>query len=167
MHACRITAAAGLLRRPAVEPCLSASRCKEPGCPLRSSSVSSVPPCESFVSACAGRNDARVVTAGEPIRVLHIITSLTIGGAERLVVSAAKGLPAARFEQAICVLTERGPLAAEAEASGVPVFCVGAFPGLRNPLAFVGLVRTIRAFRPAIVHTHLQSANLYGRLAAW
>src|SRR6185295_563471 len=67
---------------------------------------------------------------------------------------------------AICVLTERGPLAAEAEAIGIPLFCVGEFPGLRHPLAFARLVRTIRAFGPMIVHTHLQSANLYGRLAA-
>jgi len=106
------------------------------------------------------------VTERAPIRVLQIITSLGIGGAERLVVSAATGLPPARFEQAICVLTERGPLAAEAEAAGAPVFCIGEFPGLRHPLAFARLVRTIRAFRPTIVHTHLQSANLYGRLAA-
>jgi glycosyltransferase involved in cell wall biosynthesis len=101
-----------------------------------------------------------------PIRVLHIITSLVVGGAERLVVSAANGLPRARFEQAICVLIERGPLAADAAATGIPVFCIGEFPGLRHPLAFARLVRTIRAFRPAIVHTHLQSANLYGRLAS-
>jgi hypothetical protein len=46
------------------------------------------------------------------------------------------------------------------------VFCIGEFPGLRHPLAFARLVRTIRAFGPTIVHTHLQSANLYGRLAA-
>jgi L-malate glycosyltransferase len=101
-----------------------------------------------------------------PIRVLQVITSLGIGGAERLVVSAARGLSAPRFEHAICCLAERGPLAAEAEAAAVPVFCVDEFPGLRHPFAFARLIRIIRAFRPTIVHTHLQSANLYGRLAA-
>ena len=106
------------------------------------------------------------MTERAPIRVLHVITNLGIGGAERLVISAANGLPPARFEQAICVLTERGPLAAEAEAAGVPVFCIGEFPGLRHPQAFARLVLTIRALRPTIVHTHLQSANLYGRFAA-
>jgi glycosyltransferase involved in cell wall biosynthesis len=101
-----------------------------------------------------------------PIRVLQVITSLGIGGAERLVVSAARGLSAPRFEHAICCLAERGPLAAEAEAAAVPVFCVDEFPGLRHPFAFARLIRIIRTFRPTIVHTHLQSANLYGRLAA-
>jgi glycosyltransferase involved in cell wall biosynthesis len=100
------------------------------------------------------------------IRILHVITSLGIGGAERLVISAVRGLPAPRFEHAICCLAERGPLAEEAEAAAVRVFCVGEYPGLRHPLAFARLVRIVRTFRPTIVHTHLQSANLYGRLAA-
>jgi glycosyltransferase involved in cell wall biosynthesis len=100
------------------------------------------------------------------IRILHVITSLGIGGAERLVISAVRGLPMPRFGHAICCLTERGPLAVEAEAAAVPVFCVGEYPGMRHPLAFARLVRIVRAFRPTIVHTHLQSANLYGRLAA-
>jgi len=100
------------------------------------------------------------------IRVLQIITSLGFGGAERLVVSAARGLPPARFDCAICCLAERGPLADEAEAAGVAVYCVGEFPGLSHPMSFVRLTRLIQACRPTIVHTHLQSANLYGRLAA-
>jgi glycosyltransferase involved in cell wall biosynthesis len=100
------------------------------------------------------------------LRVLHIIASLGIGGAERLVLSAARGLPRDRFDQAICCLAERGARAAEAEAAGVPVYSIDSFPGIRHPLAFARLVRILRRVRPAIVHTHLQSANLYGRLAA-
>lgn len=101
-----------------------------------------------------------------PARVLHVITGLGIGGAERLVVSAATGLPREAFESAVCCLAERGALAAEVEQAGVPVWCVGSYPGLRHPLAFWRLWRIIARFRPEIVHTHLQSANLYGRLAA-
>jgi glycosyltransferase involved in cell wall biosynthesis len=101
-----------------------------------------------------------------PVRVLHIISSLGIGGAERLVLSAARGLPAATFDQAVCCLAERGVRAADAEAAGVPVYTAGRFPGFRHPLAFARLVRIVRGVRPTIVHTHLQSANLYGRVAA-
>ena len=107
------------------------------------------------------------MTAAPPLRVLHIITSLVFGGAERLVVSAATRLPAARFESVICCLAARGPLAAEAERAGVRVESLGAFPGLRHPIAFLRLYRLIRRLRPDVVHTHLQAANLYGRFAAW
>ena len=100
------------------------------------------------------------------VRVLHVITSLTVGGAERLVLSAACRLAPERFEHAICCLVEPGALAAEAAAAGVPVHTVGAFPGVTRPLAFLRLRRIIKQVAPTIVHTHLQSANLYGRLAA-
>lgn len=101
-----------------------------------------------------------------PARVLHVITGLRIGGAERLVVSAATGLPRDAFENAVCCLAERGALATEVEQAGVPVWLVGEFPGLRHPVAFWRLWRIIARYKPQIVHTHLQSANLYGRLAA-
>ena len=101
------------------------------------------------------------------VRVLHVITSLTVGGAERLVVSAARGLSPDRFDHQICCLSERGPLAEEAAAAGIPVFCIGTFPGLSHPVAFARLLALIRRVRPTVVHTHLQAANLYGRLAAW
>ena len=106
------------------------------------------------------------VTPARRIRVLHVITSLTVGGAERLVISAVRGLPSDRYEHAICCLAEPGARAAEAAGAGVPVVCIGGFPGLRHPLAFARLFRVIRRASPTIVHTHLQSANLYGRAAA-
>ena len=108
------------------------------------------------------------MTSSPPrIRVLHIITSLTLGGAERLVVSAARGLGPETFDHQICCLSERGPLADEATAAGVPVSCIGTFPGLSHPIAFARLLSLIRRARPTVVHTHLQASNLYGRLAAW
>jgi len=106
------------------------------------------------------------LTPSRPLRLLHVIVSLGIGGAERLVVSAATRLPRGEFESVICCLAEPGLLAGEAQRAGVRVVCVGDFPGVRHPLAFARLVRLIRAERPDVVHTHLQAANLYGRCAA-
>ena len=103
---------------------------------------------------------------GQPVRVLHIVTWLGVGGAERLVLMAATGLPRATFESAVCCFIERGRLADEAERHGVKVWCLEAFPSLRHPAALYRLYRIIRAFRPDIVHTHLQAPNLYGRLMA-
>jgi glycosyltransferase involved in cell wall biosynthesis len=101
-----------------------------------------------------------------PIRVLQIVTSLVVGGAERLVVAAASGLPSSEYDIRICCFSERGPLATEAAERGIQVWCLDAFPSLRRPAALWRLYRIIRAFAPDIVHTHLQAPNLYGRLVA-
>ena len=101
-----------------------------------------------------------------PIRVLHIVTWLGVGGAERVVLMAATGLPRATFETAVCCFIERGQFAGEAERQGVTVWCLDTFPSLRQPAALYRLYRIIRAFRPDIVHTHLQAPNLYGRIMA-
>jgi glycosyltransferase involved in cell wall biosynthesis len=112
-----------------------------------------------------GRGAVRLTTT-TPIRVLHIVTWLGVGGAERLVLMAATGLPRATFESAVCCFVARGPFADEAERQQVKVWCLGAFPSFRHPAALYRLYRIIRAFRPDIVHTHLQAPNLYGRLMA-
>jgi glycosyltransferase involved in cell wall biosynthesis len=103
---------------------------------------------------------------GKRIRVLQIVTWLGVGGAERLVFTAATGLPRATFETAVCCFSERGPFADAAERAGVPVWCLGTFPSVSHPAALARLFRIIRSYAPDIVHTHLQAPNLYGRLAA-
>jgi glycosyltransferase involved in cell wall biosynthesis len=89
-----------------------------------------------------------------------------VGGAERLVLMAATGLPRATFESAVCCFIERGRFADEAEEQGIKVWCLDEYPSMRHPVALYRLYRTIRSFRPDIVHTHLQAPNLYGRLMA-
>src|SRR5712692_2911910 len=88
------------------------------------------------------------------------------GGAERMVLTDATGLPRTQFESAVCCFSERGQFADDAEQQGVKVWCLNEFPTLRHPLVLYRLYRVIRAYRPDIVHTHLQAPNLYGRLMA-
>jgi glycosyltransferase involved in cell wall biosynthesis len=109
----------------------------------------------------------RVAPPHNRIRILHVITWLGVGGAERLVLMAATRLPSAQFESAVCCFTKRGPFGDDAERLGVKVWCLGEFPSLRHPLVLFQLYRIIREFRPDIVHTHLQAPNLYGRLMAF
>jgi glycosyltransferase involved in cell wall biosynthesis len=59
------------------------------------------------------------------IRVILLAPTLFPGGAERQMVYLAAGLPRDRFEVRFVLLAERGPLASEAEAAGVPVEVLG------------------------------------------
>ena len=102
------------------------------------------------------------------LRILHLITRLPVGGAERLLVDVVRGLDRSRFESIVCCIQDRGELAAELEASGIAVHCLERMRSKRFDWRAVGdLARLMREQRIDVVHSHLYHANLYGRLAAW
>jgi glycosyltransferase involved in cell wall biosynthesis len=103
----------------------------------------------------------------EKIRLLHLITRLPIGGAERLVLGILRNLDTAQFESVVCCIQDRGELADEAEAMGIPVIALNLMQrGGHDRLVVPALRRLMREQRIDLVHTHLYHANLYGRLAA-
>jgi glycosyltransferase involved in cell wall biosynthesis len=102
------------------------------------------------------------------LRVLHLITRLPVGGAERLLVDVVRGLDRARFESIVCCIQEKGAVAEELEAAGFAVFCLQRMQSKRFDLRAVrDLARLLREQRIDVMHSHLYHANLYGRLAAW
>lgn len=101
------------------------------------------------------------------LRVLHLITRLPVGGAERLLVDIARGLDPQRFTSVACCIQERGELAGELEASGIAVHSLERMRTKRFDWRAIGdLARLMREQRIDVVHSHLYHANLYGRLAA-
>ncbi|MFI6515348.1 glycosyltransferase [Spirillospora sp. NPDC050679] len=95
-------------------------------------------------------------------RVLHIITGLDRGGAERQLLLLLRHLPVANE---VAVLTGAGALTGEVEALGIPVHRIG-MKGNTDLAALPALVRLIRRGRYDVVHTHLYRACVFGRVAA-
>ncbi|MGK5556276.1 glycosyltransferase [Actinomadura kijaniata] len=95
-------------------------------------------------------------------RVLHVITGLGHGGAERQLLALLRHLP---VPCEVAVLTGPYTLAEPIEALGIPVHRL-AMRGNRDLTALPALVRVIRQGRFDIVHTHLYRAGVFGRLAA-
>ncbi|MEU8340911.1 glycosyltransferase [Spirillospora sp. NPDC048832] len=95
-------------------------------------------------------------------RVLHVITGLEYGGAERQLALLLRHLP---VECEVATLTRTGTLGAEMRRSGVPVHAIG-MRGNRDLAALPRLVRLIRRGGYDVVHTHLYRACVYGRIAA-
>ncbi|MFI0366462.1 glycosyltransferase [Actinomadura sp. 1N219] len=96
-------------------------------------------------------------------RVLHIITGLEHGGAERQLALLLRHLP---VECEVATLTRAGAVGAEIRRAGVPVHEIG-MRGNRDFAALPRLARLIRRGRYDVVHTHLYRACVYGRVAAW
>jgi glycosyltransferase involved in cell wall biosynthesis len=89
------------------------------------------------------------------IRVLEVLATLKRAGAERMAVSLACRLDPDRFETGVVSLFDAFPGGLEpvlAEA-GVETWHLGKHPGL-DPRMVARLFRVMRAFRPAVVHTH-------------
>jgi glycosyltransferase involved in cell wall biosynthesis len=102
-----------------------------------------------------------------PIKILQLLVTMPVGGAEIMVADIAAGLDPAKFEVAVACLGEPGPMGEELRRQGKQVVSLGL--DIKRTAAF-SLVRRVRELlkeiRPHILHTHLYHANLYGRLAA-
>ncbi|TDD79651.1 glycosyltransferase [Actinomadura darangshiensis] len=100
-------------------------------------------------------------------RVLHVITGLEHGGAERQLALLLRHLPVAGepVTSEVATLTRTGTLGAEIRRAGVPVHEIG-MRGNRDLAALPRLARLIRQGRYDVVHTHLYRACVYGRIAA-
>lgn len=105
-------------------------------------------------------------TAG-PWRVLQLISSLPVGGAEDLVAALVTGLDPARFQAQAATLGPPGEVGRELTRAGHPVRSLN-LDLKRTPLVrVVARVRELlREIQPDILHTHLYHPNLYGRLAS-
>ena len=102
------------------------------------------------------------------LKILHLITRLPIGGAERLLLDVLRSLDSTRFESEVCCIQGRGELANEVEEMGIILHDLGRMQRKHFDFgAILALRRLIKERRVDLVHSHLYHANLYGRLAAW
>lgn len=126
--------------------------------------------CSSTRSAGTTRNNAEPVTT--PVRVLRVIARMNVGGPAQQVSILSGHMDPARYDT-LLVAGRVGPgevsadhLAHERGARLLTIEDLG--PEIRpvaDMRALVRLVRLIRRFRPAILHTHTAKAGLIGRAA--
>lgn len=98
-------------------------------------------------------------------RILEIIPTLDRSGAEKQLALLATGLPRDEFDVEVAVLTRDGPLSDSLREGGVPYSVIGK-KGKLDFAALARLKKTVRRFRPDLVHTWIFAANAYGRAAA-
>ena len=99
-------------------------------------------------------------------RILHVIYSLEIGGAEMDLIAKAKVLVQRYgYHVAIVCLLRRGKLVEEAERDGIRV--IGPVMGGKSDIRVIPwLLRIIRSGKFDVVHTHMFASNFLGRVAA-
>jgi glycosyltransferase involved in cell wall biosynthesis len=105
------------------------------------------------------------------LKVLHVITKLELGGAQKVTLMTLERLPKSRYEVGLVsgpegLLRERAESIPDVEVTWVPHLAREIHPW-KDLRAFFQLYRIFRRQRPDIVHTHSSKAGILGRWAAW
>jgi glycosyltransferase involved in cell wall biosynthesis len=98
-------------------------------------------------------------------RIVYVIPTLELGGAEKQLTLLATSLPRSLFFPQVVVLTRTGPYEQELRDAGIPVTVLQKRLKL-DPVCLYRLSRLLWQLRPELVHTWLFAGNSYGRLAA-
>lgn len=96
--------------------------------------------------------------------ILHVITDLGAGGAERMLARLVVAVTA--FRHVVVSLTDETPLAAALRASGIEIHNFSMRRGVFSPMAILRLVHIIKQNQPVVVQTWLYHADLVGLIAA-
>src|SRR5690554_6016563 len=88
------------------------------------------------------RRNLRPVAERGPLKVMFVITSMPVGGAETLLVNLVRRMDRSRFEPELCCLKEFGPLG-EVLAQEIPAFQ----KLIRNKYDFGVIGRLARLYR--------------------
>lgn len=101
-------------------------------------------------------------------RVVHIIDSLTIGGAQKLLVTFAREAQKRSLEtEIICLKDAVDPqVGADLQACGVTIIFFPA-DSLLNPARIWNVTRYFRTTKPDVIQSHLTYANIIGGLTGY
>lgn len=99
------------------------------------------------------------------IRILHVTSSLKIGGAETVLCTLLEQLPRDRFEHHVIYFHD-GPMRARIEMHGIPLYPVSGLLALYDPFFWISLYSLIKQINPNHIHSLLWAANVASRVVA-
>lgn len=99
------------------------------------------------------------------LKVVHLISGLEAGGAERSLANLVAGLDRARIRNVVISMTGRGFFGEIIERNGTPVHVLNMTRGVPSVSALYRLRQLLRAERPDLLQTWLYHADLLGLIA--
>jgi glycosyltransferase involved in cell wall biosynthesis len=99
------------------------------------------------------------------MKILHLISGLSTGGAEMMLYKLLLGMDSPDFKSEVICLTLMGPVAKKIKAMGVKVHSLGMRRGIPNPIAIFRIFQYLRRSRPDVLQTWMYHSDLIGGLA--
>jgi glycosyltransferase involved in cell wall biosynthesis len=100
------------------------------------------------------------------VLVTHIITDVSTGGAEIMLLKLLSHIDRQRFASRVISLTTGGSIGDRLEGLGIPVQALGMRPGFPDAGAVLRLAGWLRGNPPNLVQTWMYHADLVGGIAA-
>jgi glycosyltransferase involved in cell wall biosynthesis len=97
------------------------------------------------------------------MNVLHLITSLKVGGAERALCNLLKVISVRGMNHHVAYFHD-GPCRQTIENLGIQCYQIKGLISCYDPISIIRLYRHIHSLKPDVLHTSLWSANVIGRL---
>jgi L-malate glycosyltransferase len=99
-------------------------------------------------------------------KIIHLISSLKMGGAEILLSQLIPAFAKQGYAQEV-VYFHDGPIRKRIEVHGIPLHHIKGLLCPYDPLFFWRLASVLRVARPCVIHASLWAACFLGRLLAW
>ena len=101
----------------------------------------------------------------QPRRILHIISDLSVGGAEVVLRNLLSELDRGKWQPAVISLMDKGPLRESIEALGIPVYSPRMKSALPSPAAWWRFLKIVRNFQPDLLQGWMYHSNLAASFA--
>src|SRR5690349_3453564 len=102
----------------------------------------------------------------DKIRILHLLPSLELGGAEMMLYKLISHMDSTEFKNSVVAMSDSGIIGERLTAMGIEVSSLGMSRNLPNPLALFRLRKIFQQFRPSVIQTWMYHADLVGGLLA-
>jgi glycosyltransferase involved in cell wall biosynthesis len=99
------------------------------------------------------------------VKILHVITGLTAGGAERMLYNVISNINKLKFKPVVVSLMDTGIWGDRIEALGIPVHTIGMPSGKPTPAGFWRFINLVRQIKPDLIQGWMYHGNLAAQLA--
>jgi glycosyltransferase involved in cell wall biosynthesis len=101
----------------------------------------------------------------KPLKLLHIISGLHVGGAEKMLFHLLRAMDRSRFDPYVISLLEPGSVAAEISALCIEIHSLELNRWSSRPLSLPRLMQITRRIEPDIIHGWMYYSNLLSTMA--
>lgn len=106
------------------------------------------------------------VSGAQPIKILHIINDLAIGGAEIMLYRLLSEKSRQRFSPVVISLMDHGSLRQQIEELGIPVYTARMKRGRPTPASVWRLIRLVRQIKPDLIQGWLYHGSLAAQIGS-